>query len=108
MKKFNSTNLIVREGHDDVSNNENPRLKFGEENGDGLIGSKISVCPPGNIYGNSSGIIESLICDAYPAVMSNILCNSLFESPVNEVLSGRNPVRGLDIYRSMKGCNRRN
>jgi hypothetical protein len=91
LKKFNSTNLVVREGYGGVSNDENRRLRIGEEYVDGLIGSKISVCPPGNISGNSYRIMESLICSAYPAVMNNILCDPLFESPVIEVLSGRKP-----------------
>jgi hypothetical protein len=91
LKKFDSTNLVVREGYGGVSNNENRKLRIGEEYVDGLIGSKISVCPPGNISGNSYRIMESLICGAYPAVMSNILCDPLFKSPVIEVLSGRKP-----------------
>jgi hypothetical protein len=35
--------------------------------------------------------MESLICGAYPAVMSNVLCDPQFESPVIEVLHGRKP-----------------
>ena len=91
LKKFNSKKLVVREGYGGVNNNENRRLRIGEEYVDGLIKSKVSVCPPGNISGNSYRIMESLICGAYPAVMSNILCDPLFESPISEVLNERKP-----------------
>ena len=35
--------------------------------------------------------MESLICGAYPAVMSHVLCDPQFESPVIEVLQERKP-----------------
>jgi hypothetical protein len=91
LKKFKSANIVVREGYGGVSNDENRRLRIGAEYVGGLMKSQVSVCPPGNISGNSYRIIESLICGAYPAVMSNVLCDPQFESPVIEVLQGRKP-----------------
>jgi hypothetical protein len=91
LKKFNSTNVVVREGYGGVSNEGNRNLKIGEEYVSGLTESRISVCPPGNISGNSYRITESLICGSYPAVMSNVLCDPQFESPAIEVLQGRKP-----------------
>lgn len=91
LQKFDSKKLVVRISYGGVSNDENRKLKIGEEYVNGLIESHISVCPPGNISGNSYRIMESLICGSYPAVMSNVLCDPLFESPVIEVLRGRKP-----------------
>ena len=91
LKKLKSKNLVLRDGYGGVSNDENRALRIGEEYVDGLLNSKISVCPPGNISGNSYRIMESLICGAYPAVMSNIMCDPLFESPVIEVIKPRKP-----------------
>jgi hypothetical protein len=91
LRKFDLKILIVRDGYGGVSNEENRKLRIGEEYVDGLMESCVSVCPPGNISGNSYRIMESLICGAYPAVMSSVLCDPLFESPVIEVLPGRKP-----------------
>lgn len=91
LKNFTSTKIVVREGYGGVSSNENRKLRIGEEYVSGLMESKVSVCPPGNISGNSYRITESLICGSYPAVMSNVLCDPQFESPVIEVLQGRKP-----------------
>jgi hypothetical protein len=99
LQKFDSKRLIVRNGYGGVSNDENRKLKIGEEYVNGLIDSLIYVCPPGNISGNSYRIMESLICGSYPAVLSNVLCDPLFESPVIEVLRGRKP---LTWYRYLK------
>lgn len=91
LKKFDSKRLILRNGYGGVSNDENRKLRIGEEYVSGLMESHVSVCPPGNISGNSYRILESLICGAYPAVMGNVLCDPQFESPVIEALSGRKP-----------------
>ena len=91
LKKFESKVLILRDGYGGVGNEENRSLRIGEEYVNGVISSKISVCPPGNISGNSYRIMESLICGAYPAVMGNVLCDPLFESPVIEVMAIKKP-----------------
>jgi hypothetical protein len=91
LKKFHSKRLVVRNGYGGVSNDENRKLRIGEEYVSGLMDSRVSVCPPGNISGNSYRIMESLICGAYPAVMSNVLCDPQFESPVIEVLQESKP-----------------
>jgi hypothetical protein len=91
LSKFDLKVVVVREGYGGVSNDENRKLRIGEEYVEGLMESCVSVCPPGNISGNSYRIMESLICGAYPAVMSSVLCDPLFESPVIEVLPGRKP-----------------
>ena len=91
LKRLNSKNMILRDGYGGVSNEKNRALRIGEEYVDGLLNSKISICPPGNISGNSYRIMESLICGAYPAVMSNVMCDPLFESPVIEVIKERKP-----------------
>ena len=91
LKKRNSKILVLRDGYGGVSNDKNRTLGIGKEYVNGLLNSKISVCPPGNISGNSYRIMESLICGAYPAVMSNVMCDPLFESPVIEVIKTRKP-----------------
>ena len=91
LHKFDSKRLVVRNGYSGVSNDENRKLRIGHEYLSGLTESQISVCPPGNISGNSFRILESLMCGAYPAVMSNVLCDPQFESPVIEVLQGSKP-----------------
>ena len=91
LSKFDLKVVVVRDGYGGVSNEENRKLRIGEEYVDGLMQSYVSVCPPGNISGNSYRIMESLICGAYPAVMSSVLSDPLFESPVIEVLPGRKP-----------------
>jgi hypothetical protein len=91
LKKFEPKILILRDGYGGVSNDENRFLRIGEEYVSGLTESKISVCPPGNISGNSYRIMESLICGAYPAVMGKVLCDPLFESPVIEVITNKKP-----------------
>ncbi len=91
LQKFDSKRLVIRSGYSGVSNDETRKLGIGHEYLSGLIESGVSVCPPGNISGNSYRIMESLICGAYPAVMSSVLCDPLFESPVIEVLPGRKP-----------------
>ena len=91
LKKRDSKILVLRDGYGGVNNDKNRSLRIGEEYVNGLFDSKISVCPPGNISGNSYRIMESLICGAYPAVMSNVMCDPLFESPVIEVIKTRKP-----------------
>ncbi len=91
LKRFDSKRLVLRNGYGGISNEENRKLRIGEEYVSGLMESRISVCPPGNISGNSYRIMESLICGAYPAVMSNVLCDLQFKSPITEVLQGRKP-----------------
>ena len=89
--KFETSLIMLRDGYGGVNNSENRKLGIGEEYVFGLMTSKISICPPGNISGNSYRIMESLICGAYPAVMSNVLCDPSFESPVIEVIKSRKP-----------------
>jgi hypothetical protein len=91
LKRFDSKRIVLRNGYGGVSNDENRKLRIGEEYVSGLMDSRVSVCPPGNISGNSYRIMESLLCGAYPAVMSNVLCDPQFESPVIEVLQGTKP-----------------
>ena len=91
LQKFDSKRLIVRNRYSGIGNDENRKLRIGQEYVSGLLESQVSVCPPGNISGNSFRIMESLLCGAYPAVMSNVLCDPQFESPVIEVLQGRKP-----------------
>jgi hypothetical protein len=91
LQKFDSKRLIVRNNYSGVGNDENRKLRIGHEYVSGLLESQVSVCPPGNISGNSFRIMESLLCGAYPAVMSNVLCDPQFKSPVIEVLRGRKP-----------------
>ena len=102
LKKFESKKLVLREGYGGVSNDENRALKIGEEYVKGLFDSRISVCPPGNISGNSYRIMESLICGAFPAVMSNILCDPQFESPVVEAIKGRKPLTWARYLRKLE------
>ena len=57
--------------------------KNGKEYVELLHDAQVSVCPPGNISGNSYRIYESVICNAFPAVMNNVLCDPLFEAPIH-------------------------
>jgi hypothetical protein len=91
LEGFSSKKLVIRVTYGGVSNDENRKLGIGKEYVIGLTESQISVCPPGNISGNSYRIMESLICGAFPAVMSNVLCDPMFQSPVLEVFDGHKP-----------------
>jgi len=106
-KKRKQSFILERSGYGAGEINSEEVQNNGMEYVNSLINSKFSVCPPGNISGNSYRIMESLICGSYPVVKDFVLCDPLFESPNKELVLVRKPILWRSYLKKLEKANSR-
>jgi hypothetical protein len=79
LREVKDSHLIFRGEYGGELSEIESKKKYGYEYIQTMFDSKISVCPPGNISGNSFRLMESLICGCFVAFMPNILSDPTFK-----------------------------
>lgn len=77
-KLFPNSLIIIREGYGGEFSKNDSEKNLGYEYVKSLFNSKIAVCPPGNISGNTFRLLESLLCGCFVAVMPHIPSDPTF------------------------------
>jgi hypothetical protein len=81
LSRIPNSYLKVRDSFGGYFGEGSGSLEAGIENVEILKKSRFSVCPPGNISGNSFRITESSICGALPIMTTLTLCDPTFNIP---------------------------